>query len=492
MKYILAVDQSTQGTKGLLFDMDGRLITRTDLPHRQIINDQGWVEHDLTEIYRNTIQVVKNVVEKARINKNDIQALGISNQRETSAVWSKDGTPVYNAIVWQDARAEMICQKIEAAGQAEDIMRRSGIRVSPYFPAAKLAWVLQNVPEIKELSKKGELYLGTIDTYLVYRLSKGQVYRTDFSNASRTQLFNINTLQWDASLCDCFGVPIEALAEVTDSDGFFGETDFEGYLNHPIPIHGVLGDSHGALFGQGCIKPGMIKATYGTGSSIMMNVGEKTVFSKSGVISSLAWKIGGKVNYVLEGNINYTGAVITWLQQDLGLISSASESESLARKANPSDHSYLVPAFTGLGAPYWDSAARAMLYGMSRTTRREEIVRDGLDCIAYQITDILNAMKEDAGITISELRVDGGPTRNKYLMQFQSDIAAIPVKVSPVEELSGQGAAYAAGEGIGMYVPKELFNGVSRTEFNPKMPETIRKEKYQGWKFAVSKILTKG
>lgn len=489
MQYILSIDQSTQGTKGLLFDERGKLTCRADLPHRQMVNDKGWVEHDPEEIYRNTIQVVKNVVEKVGIDKNAIQALGISNQRETSLAWDQDGKPVYPAIVWQDSRAEDICRKIGDA--AEDIRERSGIRLSPYFPAAKLAWILENVNGVREKADAGELRLGTIDTWLVYRLTHGKEYRTDFSNASRTQLFNIETLSWDPVLCGYYHIPMQCLAEVTDSDGLFGETDFEGFLDHPIPIHGVLGDSHGALFGQGCIRPGMVKATYGTGSSIMMNVGEHPVSSKSGVVSSLAWKIKGKVHYVLEGNINYTGAVITWIQKDLGLVTSAGETEELARRANPKDRSYLVPAFSGLGTPYWDSGARALLYGMSRTTGKAEIVKDALDCTAYQIADIVKAMGQDAGVEIEELRVDGGPTGNGYLMQFQSDIIGIPVLVSPVEELSGQGAAYAAGIGIGLYDVASVFEGVQRKKFVPVMSRDEAAQLYAGWKEAVGKALTK-
>ncbi len=489
MKYILSIDQSTQGTKGLLFDEKGLLVARRDIAHRQMVNEKGWVEHDPEEIYAHTIQVAKDVVEEAGISRSEILALGISNQRETSIAWKKDGVPVYPAIVWQDARAEKLCKEIAAKGKEQEVMDRSGIRLSPYFPAAKLAWILTHVETAKIQAKERELFLGTVDTYLVYRLTKGREYRTDYSNASRTQLFNITDLCWDPVLCETFGIPMELLPTVTASDGFYGETDLEGYLEKPIPIHGVLGDSHGALFGQGCIRPGMTKATYGTGSSIMMNVGERPVFSQAGVVSSLAWKIGGTVQYVLEGNINYSGAVITWLKDDLGLISSAKESEALARSANPGDHSYLVPAFSGLGAPYWDSDAKAMLYGMSRTTTRAEIVRAGLDCIAYQITDILNAMTADSAVNLAELRVDGGPTRNGYLMQFQSDIAWIPVRVSPVEELSGQGAAYAAGLGIGLYEKESLFEGVARKSFVPQMDRVQAADLYDGWKRAVNKVL---
>ena len=490
-RYVLGIDQSTQGTKALLFDEEGTLISRTDLPHKQYINEKGWVEHNPEEIYANTLAVVKNLVEKAGINKNDLAVLGISNQRETAMVWNRTtGKPVYNAVVWQCARGAQICEEIEKVGDADMIRFHTGVQLSPYFSAAKIAWVLKNVGGVQELADKGELCCGTIDSWLVYKLTGGKEFRTDYSNASRTQMFNISELKWDKQVCGLFGIPMSALPEVTDSDGDYGITDFDGYLDHEIPIRGVLGDSHGALFGQGCVETGMIKSTYGTGSSIMMNIGDKPVFSNR-VVTSLAWKLGGEVNYVLEGNINYTGAVITWLKDDLELISSPDETEQLAKESNPADKSYLVPAFTGLGAPYWDSEATGILTGMTRTTKRKEIVRAALDCIAYQITDVIKAMSTESGIDISELRVDGGPTKNKYLMQFQSDIAHVTVQVPSSEELSGIGAAYAAGIAVGIYNKKEVLNKMTRTRFTPQMKPEERAQKYAGWKNAVEQVLHK-
>ena len=486
-KYILSIDQSTQGTKALLFDDKGSLLCRTDKPHRQIINDRGWVEHDLNEIYGNTLQVVKDLVAKSGIDKNEISALGISNQRETSACWSrKTGEPLYNAIVWQCSRGAAICEELERQGYAETVYRKTGIKLSPYFPAAKLAWIFRNVAGVSERSKAGEIAVGTIDSWLVYKLTNGERHQTDYSNASRTQLFNINSLEWDVDLLKIFGLDKSCMAEVTDSDGNFGETDFGGWLDKKIPICGVLGDSHGALFGQGCLDTGMIKATYGTGSSIMMNTGDKPVFSDAGIVTSLAWKIGGKVNYVLEGNINYTGAVITWLKDGLKIISSPGETEELARNANKNDKTYLVPAFSGLGAPYWDSHASACITGMTRSTGKNEIVKAALDCIVYQITDIVEAMRSSSGITISGLRVDGGPTRNKYLMQFQSDMLNIPVRVPDAEELSGIGAAYCAGISSGLY-GDNVFGNLKRVLYEPDMAEDERKILYDGWKNAVTK-----
>ena len=327
-----------------------------------------------------------------------------------------------------------------------------------------------------------------MDSWLVWHLTGGKEFRTDYSNASRTQLFNIETLAWDVEVCGLFGIPVESLPQVTGSDGCYGYTDFDGFLQKPIPIHGVLGDSHGALFGQGCLEKGMIKTTYGTGSSVMMNIGEKPVLSEK-VVTSLAWHMDGKAVYVLEGNINYTGAVITWLKDSLKLIESPGDTEELAEEANPDDTTYLIPGFTGLGAPYWDSRAVGMYYGMTRLTGKAELVKAGLESIAYQITDVVLAMEEESGIPIGELRADGGPTRNRYLMQFQSDMAGIPVSVPPAEELSGIGAAYAAGIAMGIYDREQLFARMGRRTFRPAMDPGTRDMKYGGWKHAVAKVL---
>ena len=487
-KYILSVDQSTQGTKALLFDDQGRLLCRTDKPHRQITDEHGWVEHDPEEIYANTLQVIREVTEKAGIDKNELSVLGISNQRETSVCWDREtGKPVCNAIVWQCARGAAICEELEKAGHGKRVKQKTGIPLSPYFPAAKLSWIFRNVEGTAAKAREGKIVVGTIDSWLIWRLTGGKRHQTDYSNASRTQLFNLRTLAWDPELLAIFGIPQECMATVTDSDGDFGETDLEGWLDKPIPIRGVLGDSHGALLGQGCLTPGMVKATYGTGSSIMMNIGEEPVFSDLGIVTSLAWKIRGKVHYVLEGNINYTGAVITWLKDDLKLIDHPGETEALARAAAEGDTTYLVPAFTGLGAPYWDSRAKACLCGMTRTTGKNEVVRAALDCIAYQITDIVTAMRKSTKTPISELRVDGGPTRNGYLMQFQSDLLNIPVQVPDQEELSGIGAAYAAGLSIGIY-DKKVFSRLKRTGYQPVMEDTVRKDKLAGWQEAVSSV----
>ena len=481
--YVLSVDQSTQGTKALLFDGEGRLITRADLPHRQIINDRGWVSHDPEEIYQNLLRAVAMAAEKAGISPNAIACMGLSNQRETSVAWDRaTGRPVCDAIVWQCARAVDVCAAVEKTGMGDTVRERTGIPISPYFPASKLAWILQNVPEARALADAGRLCMGTVDAWLVWKLT-GQ-YRTDYSNASRTQLFNIHTLQWDTDICRAFGINPAALPQVTDSDAVFGETDLGGLLDHPIPICGVLGDSHAALFGQGCLERGMTKATYGTGSSIMMNIGSQPAASQNGLVTSLAWKYKGQVSYVMEGNLNYTGAVITWLKDSLGLIASAGETEALARSANPADTTCLVPAFTGLGAPYWASEARALISGMTRLTGRAELVRAALDCIACQIHDVVAAMEKDTGIRVPVLRVDGGPTRNGYLMQFQADMLSAAVSRPDAEELSGIGAAYMAGISAGLYTQR-VFEMLRYRDFTPAMDAAQRARRLDDWTHAV-------
>lgn len=483
-KYILAIDQSTQGTKGLLFNEFGKLLARSDRPHAQLIDARGWVEHDAEEIYRNTLIVVREVVEKANIDKSNIAALGISNQRETVAAWNrKTGRPICHAVVWQCARGTEICKRLDKGNFAETIKRATGLNLSPYFSASKLAWILENVKEAKTLCQTGDLCMGTMDSWLVYCLTNRQSFKTDFSNAARTQLFNISALQWDENLCRVFGVPSACLPEVCDSDACFGETDFDGWLSHKIPILGVLGDSNGALFGQGCLTPGMVKTTYGTGSSVMLNIGETPAWNRD-VVTSLAWKRNGKIQYVLEGNINYTGAVITWLKDSLHLIPSCREVQQLAEAANPADTTYLVPAFTGLGAPYWDSTATALLTGMTRTTGRNEIVRAAENCIAYQIADVIHSMRR-SGTPIHELRADGGPTQDHYLMQFQSDILDLPVRVSSTQEVSGMGVAFLAGIRAGLYDPDTIFQQISRKDYVSQMQPDCRCILYGGWKQAI-------
>ena len=487
-KYIISIDQSTQGTKALLFDHKARLLHRADKSHEQIISKEGYVSHDLNEIYRNVLYVIRQVVEEYGARPEEIVGMGISNQRETTAAWNREtGDPVCDAIVWQCARAESLCRAF-ADEEREYVRKNTGIPLSPYFPAAKMGWILENVREARELADAGKLCLGTIDSWLLFKLSRGMAFKTDYSNASRTQLLNLHSLKWDERVLNMFHIPMECLPTVCDSNELFAVTDFEGFLPRPVPVHTMLGDSHGALFGHGCLQEGMVKTTYGTGSSIMMNVGSDYVESNFGLVTSLAWGMDGKVTYVLEGNLNYTGAVITWLKEDLGIIQSAGETESLAMAANPEDRTYLVPAFSGLGAPYWNSNARAIICGMSRVTGKKELVKAALDAIVYQITDILKAMEKDARVKIENLCVDGGPTGNAYLMQFQSDMAEAFIRVPDAEELSGIGAAYMAGIALGVFTADEAFANLKYREYTVQMDDIRRQELYTGWVEAVKRL----
>ena len=490
--YILSIDQSTSGTKSLLFDREGQLVARCDLPHEQISPQPGWVEHDPEEIYRNVIQVTRMVLEKAGVQPEQVVAAGVSNQRETGLIWNRiSGKPVCNAVVWQCARAEQICEEIRAQGKAETVRHKTGLQLSPYFTAAKLTWIIRNIPGAKESMDRGELMGGNIDGWLLFKLTGGKVHKTDYSNASRTQLLNLETLRWDEELCEIFGLNPNMLPEICYSDSEFCTSDFEGVFPKPIPVHGVLGDSHAALFGQGCLVPGTAKATYGTGSSVMMNTGKSLIHTDTGLVTSIGWGMNGQVDYVLEGNLNYTGSVIKWLVENLHMISSSKESGSVATSVPDNGGVYLVPAFSGLGAPYWDSNARAVICGMNRDTTSAHIVRAGEECIAYQIKDIVDLMCQEAKVALQELNVDGGPTRDKFLMQFQADMLGIILNVPAIEELSGAGAAYAAGIAVGFFDKERLFASKKAAKFTSAMEESQREALYGGWKKAVASVLTK-
>lgn len=492
MKYILAIDQSTSGTKAILFDQSARFVGRADLPHRQIIHANGYVEHDGLEIYQNVIGSAKKVLEQEGVSPSQIVAVGISNQRETAIMWDRtSGQPVYNAIVWQCARGTDICRHLEEQDPdfPQLVRERTGLQLSPYFSAAKLSWITQNVEGVREKMQAGDICASTIDGWLIWKLTGGKSFRTDYSNASRTQLFNIHSLEWDEDLCRAFGILPSALPEVCFSDSLFGESNFEGLFDRKIPIYAAMGDSHAALFGQGCTESGTGKATYGTGSSVMIHVGDKPIVSQKGLVSSIAWGMNGRVSYVLEGNINYTGAVIKWLVEDVELISSSKESGKIASSIPSTDGVYLVPAFSGLGAPYWNSDCRAVLCGMNRVTKKAHIVRAAEESIAYQIADILSIVTNDDKVLLKRLNCDGGPTRDSFLMQFQADMIQIPLAVPEIEELSGAGAAYAAGIAAGLFGWNEILSHRKLTEFHPQMPQEQRNRLYDGWKQAVASIL---
>lgn len=483
MKYVLGIDQSTQGTKAVLFDQQGGLVARTDCKHEQLIDPNGYVSHNLNEIYRNVIKSSQKVVKKAGIDPADIVTIGLSNQRETTVAFDGQGRALADAIVWQCSRSTSTLENLHfSEEEAEEIRLISGLVLSPYFPASKMRWYLDEM----NLQSYEDLHLGTIDTWVIYKLTGH--FKTDASNASRTQLFDIHTLHWSKRLCELFGIDPKWLPEVCDSNADFGRTDLEGLLPHPVSIHAVLGDSHAALFGQGCHEQGQIKTTFGTGSSIMMNIGDHYQESLRGLTTSLAWSIDGHADYVFEGNINYSGAVVTWLQDDLELIQSASESQKLAEQANPEDETILVPAFSGLSAPYWNENARGMLTGMSRTTGKREIVKAALESIDYQIVEILNAMASDSHLPLREVKVDGGPTKNGYLMQFLSDMARSRVRVSHQEELSAIGAAYMAGIAAGLYSKEALFAHRDYFEYRPQMSNELWRKRMERWYDAIERV----
>lgn len=486
-RYIIGIDQSTQGTKALLVDEGGHLIHRSDRAHEQIVNDLGWVSHDPVEIAENVVAVARSVVEETGVDPAEITGVGISNQRETTVAWdARTGDPVCDAVVWQCSRAQDVCERVSQVDQAADMVRdHTGLVLSPYYPASKMAWIFENVPAARDAAARGDLRLGTIDAWVVWTLTGGAEFRCDYSNASRTQLFNLQDLSWDVEVCNLFGIDPSWLPKVTDSDACFGMTDLGGFLPAPVPIHGVLGDSHAALFAQGCFTKGMAKATLGTGSSVMMNVGTRFTPSAHGLSSSLAWRMGGVAEYVLEGNVTYAGAVKTWLRDDLELIANPEEVTALCYAANAESDVYVVPAFTGLGAPHWCADAQGCVFGMTRTTGKAEFVKAADESIAFQIFDVIDAMSEDCGASLVELRVDGGPTRDAYLMQFESDLIDAPVRIASNDEMSGLGAAWTCGIALGLYGREVVDTYGARGTVAPKMDEVDRGRRIAGWRHAV-------
>lgn len=489
---VLAIDQSTQGTKALLFDEGGRVAARASRPHEQHVDARGWVEHDPEEIMTNVLACARDVCKRAGARPGEVRAVGISNQRETCLAWDRvTREPLHRAIVWQCGRARDVCDRLveRDPGAADRVRSLSGIELSPYFSAAKLAWLLREVPEVGEAARAGTLALGTVDSWLVFKLCEGNPHVTEPSNACRTQLLDIRTGVWSDELCDVFGVPRAALPEVLPSDSVFGRTTMGGLFAEPVPVCGVLGDSQAALAAQNCLAPGDVKATYGTGSSVMMQTGDRLVESGSGLVSSIAWDFSGRRSYVLEGNLNYTGAVISWLCDQMALISGPEEVEPLIARANPDDRAYFVPAFTGLGAPWWASDATGLLTGVTRTTGRAETVKACAECIPYQVADVLDALRADTGLEVAELRADGGVTQNRYLMQFQADVAGAQVIVSGLQELSAAGAAFVAGRSAGLWDTNVIYDQVTRTTFSPAMAGDVRGRKLAGWHAAVRRAM---
>jgi len=492
MKYTLAIDQSTSATKAMLFDAHAKLIARATVDHHQFYPQPGWVEHDAEEILRNTYKAAAEVLAKSGLNSSEVASVAVTNQRETVVVWDKrTGKPVYNAVVWQCNRGEAICEALKVRNQEAMVSVKTGLLINPYFSASGVQWILDNVEGARTDAEAGHLLLGTMDTWLIWNFTKSHEHATDYTNASRTLLFNIHTLQFDEELLELFHIPTEMLPEVLPSDGIFGMTTMNGLLPN-VPIAGVMGDSHGALAGQMCFSPGMGKATYGTGSSIMVNIGEHPLVAPAGLVTSVGFAAAGKVHFAFEGNIHCTGATIKWLQDNLQLIHSAEETEELAMSVSGTDGVYLVPAFAGLGAPWWDSEAKALICGMNRGTSKAHVVRAALESIAYQVKDLI-ALIERSGVELQELRVDGGPVKNKFLMQFQSDMLQAWINRSPIEEASALGAVLMGGLALGTWKTLDEIAALRTSDdrIGPLMPSAQMKQLYTGWQQAVKRTLLK-
>lgn len=493
-KYIVAIDQSTSASKVMLFNKQTELVHRISISHQQYYPEKGFVEHDANEIFNNVKTGLQQILAETKTNECEIAGIAITNQRETSLIWDKTtGEPIVNAAVWQCQRGATLCQELNKKGHGKTILEKTGLVIDPYFSASKLSWLMQNTNGIKEKAAKGDLMLGTMDSWLLYKLTAGQVHATDYSNACRTMLFNIKTLQWDNELIELFGLNKNMFPEVKFSDEVFGNTSPEIVFNKPIPIAGLLGDSHAALFGQNCFEPGMAKSTYGTGSSMMMNIGEKAEKAPDGLVTSIGYACNKQVQYVFEGNIHCTGDTLNWLKNEVELISDSKEIEPLATSVENNNDVYLVPAFVGLGAPYWDNEARASLSGMPRNTNKAHIVRAAVESIAYQVKDLVTLMEEKGSIPLKELRADGGPTRNNFLMQFQSDMLNRKVVASNIEEISALGTTFMAGLATGFWKNLEEIKSLRKagTKFTPNMCTKKNIELYKGWKKAVERTRLK-
>ena len=483
----MALDAGTTSNRCILFNEKGEIVSVAQKEFTQIFPQPGWVEQDANEIWSTQLGVAVEAMSKIGVSANEIHAIGIANQRETTIVWDKvTGEPVYHAVVWQCRRTSEFCDELKERGLTKLFRDKTGLVIDAYFSATKLKWILDQVPGARERAKKGELLFGTVDTWLMWKLTKGRVHATDYSNASRTMMYNINELCWDKEILDILDIPECMLPEVMPSSGLYGKTD-SSFLGGEIPIAGVAGDQQAALFGQTCFLPGEAKNTYGTGCFLLMNTGTKPVFSDNGLVTTLAWGIDGKVNYALEGSIFIGGASVQWLRDELRLIDSAEDSEYMARKVKDTNGCYVVPAFTGLGAPYWNQYARGTIVGLTRGVNKYHIIRATLESIAYQVSDVLRAMEADSGITLSALKVDGGASANDFLMQTQADIIQTPVNRPICLETTALGAAYLAGLAVGYWKDFEDIRrnaGVSRA-FVPEITQQECQERLDGWKRAV-------
>ncbi len=490
-KYIMAMDQGTTSSRAIIFDHDGQILGSMNQEFEQLYPKASWVEHNPANIWNTQLQVAKGVLEKTGVGPEEIAAIGITNQRETTLVWDREtGEPVYNAVVWQCRRTAPICDELKAEGWVDKIRDKTGLVIDAYFSGTKIKWILDHVEGARERAEKGELLFGNVDTWLIWNLTKGKVHVTDYSNASRTMLFNIHSLDWDEEILTELNIPRSMLPMVKPSSHIYGYTD-PSIFGVEIPIAGIAGDQQAALFGQACYQPGMAKNTYGTGCFMLMNTGENAVPSQNGLLTTIAWGVDGKIEYALEGSIFIAGAVVQWLRDELKIIDNAPQSEDYATMVNDTNGVYLVPAFVGLGAPYWDMYARGAIVGLTRGAKKEHIIRAALEAIAYQTRDVLEAMEKDSGIKLSTLKVDGGAVKNNFLMQFQADILGVPVERPVVSETTALGAAYLAGLAVGYWSSKEEIAekwAIDR-KFQPEMGLEEKEKLFAGWKKAVERAL---
>jgi glycerol kinase len=491
-KYIMALDAGTTSNRCILFDREGKICSVVQKEFTQYFPQPGWVEHDAGEIWQTQLMVVREAMIQVDASWEDVAAIGITNQRETTILWDREtGQPVSRAIVWQCRRTADFTENLKKSHpEAVDIFRqKTGLILDPYFSGTKIRWILDHVEGVREKAERGEIFFGTVDSWLIYKLTKGAVHVTDYSNASRTLLFNIHTLQWDEELCEILGIPMSILPEVKPSSCIYGEADTE-FFGGPIKIAGAAGDQQADLFGQTCFEPGEAKNTYGTGCFTLMNIGDKPVLSKNGLLTTIGWGQDGKVDYALEGSVYVAGAAIQWLRDEMRMIDSAADSEYFATRVKDTNGCYVVPAFTGLGAPYWDPYARGVITGLTRGVNKYHVIRATLESLAFQSYDVLHAMEMDAGMTLSALKVDGGASRNNFLMQFQADINGSPLHRPQCVETTAMGASYLAGLAVGFWENKEEIRKIWALdrEFMPGMPDEERMRQIAGWNQAVAAI----
>ncbi|MGX0915206.1 glycerol kinase GlpK [Staphylococcus hominis] len=487
-QYIMSIDQGTTSSRAILFDKEGQIQGVAQREFKQYFPKSGWVEHDANEIWTSVLAVMAEVINENEIDPEQIKGIGITNQRETTVIWDKKtGRPIYHAIVWQSRQTQHICNELKEQGHEKTFRNKTGLLLDPYFSGTKVRWILDNVKGAREKAENGDLLFGTIDTWLVWKLSGGEAHITDYSNASRTLMYNIHELKWDDELLELLDIPKAILPEVKASSEVYAHTKDYHFFGQEVPIAGIAGDQQAALFGQACFERGDVKNTYGTGGFMLMNTGEEPVTSESGLLTTIAYGLDGKVNYALEGSIFVSGSAIQWLRDGLRIINSAPQTENYATRVNSTDNVYFVPAFVGLGTPYWDSEARGAIFGLTRGTEKEHFIRATLESLCYQTRDVMEAMSKDSGIEVNNLRVDGGAVKNNFIMQFQADIVDTSVERPEVQETTALGAAYLAGLAVDFWEDKkDIADGWKlEKEFNPEMSEETRTKLYKGWKKAV-------